>query len=501
MPLILPGNVASATASTTYDVANSCRFNSADEPCLYKAFGTPTSVDKWTISYWVKRGNISGSSDDGVENIWGTISNDGTYNVDCRFNGSDDMRFTFWQGSSTVAKLNTTQKFRDTSAWYHMVNVWDSGNATAGDRMKWYVNGVEVTSFSTDTNPSQDLDSYWNSDGSIATIGSMRSPAGSGSGNGEGSSGDYYLAEFVFCDGQAYAASDFGEFNEDSPTIWQPKDVSELTFGNNGFYLDFEDSSNLGNDANGGTDLTEVNLAAADQCVDSPTNNFATLNPLHMSDPSANYFVDNGNNTLEATNNDVDRLTGATIHPMGIKGYFEYKILTDNNCRVALQEDGVALTKSNYTALASGQFYGLYGDDITYANGGSSANHIVDYIDSSANGDIIGCAFDFTGSNRNVWWHLNGTYGNNGSGVGVPATGAYPGITSTQLSASKNFEFVFMCNTGSSSSSIALNFGNGSFDGTAISSAGTNASFGTFEYDVPSGFGPICTKTLNETYS
>ena len=452
---------------------------------MNKSLGTPTNTKIFTVSAWVKAMSDASLDTSVAAGYVGT---------------SDRWNFQFGAGKIQLTgsdiELATNKLFRDSAAWWHIVVAVDTSQGTDSNRVKLYINGAQETSLSSSTYPTQDMvPPFCDSNGTIYV------------GEGTNASGvlskpfDGYIAEFCFVDGQQLAPTSFGEFDSDSPTIWKPIDPSGLTFGNNGFYLDFEASGNLGNDVNGGTDLSEVNIVAADQCVDSPTNNFATLNPLHMSDPSANYFVDNGNNTLEATNNDVDRLTGATIHPMGIKGYFEYKILTDNNCRVALQEDGVALTKSNYTALASGQFYGLYGDDITYANGGSSANHIVDYIDSSANGDIIGCAFDFTGSNRNVWWHLNGTYGNNGSGVGVPATGAYPGITSTQLSASKNFEFVFMCNTGSSSSSIALNFGNGSFDGTAISSAGTNASFGTFEYDVPSGFGPICTKTLNGTYS
>ena len=91
---------------------------------------------------------------------------------------------------------------------------------------------------------------------------------------------DLYLSEVVFIDGSSLAPTSFGEFDEDSPTIWKPIDVSGLTFGNNGFYLDFEDSSNLGNDANGGTDFTENNLAATDQTTDTPENNFATLNFL-----------------------------------------------------------------------------------------------------------------------------------------------------------------------------------------------------------------------------
>jgi len=95
---------------------------------------------------------------------------------------------------------------------------------------------------------------------------------------------DGYLSEMVFIDGQNLAPTSFGEFDEDTPRTWKPIDVSGLTFGTNGFYLDFEDSSNLGNDASGGTDFTENNIAAVDQATDTCTNNFCTLNPLVRTD-------------------------------------------------------------------------------------------------------------------------------------------------------------------------------------------------------------------------
>ena len=492
MPLILPGNVASATASTTYDVANSCRFNSADEPCLYKAFGTPTSVDKWTISYWVKRGAITGSSDDGVENVWGTISNDGTYNVDCRFNGSDDMRFTFWQGSATVAKLNTNAEFRDPSAWYHMVNVWDSGNATAGDRMKWYVNGVELTSFSTDTNPDQDLDSYWNSDGSIATVGSFRSPAGTGSGNGEGSSGDYYLAEFVFCDGQAYAASDFGEFNEDSPTIWQPKKVSGLTFGNNGFYLDFKASGNLGNDANGGTDLTEQNIAAADQSTDTPTNNFCVMNNLD------NYYAGSafseGNCTIITTSSGYYYHT-ATVWLSAGKWYWEIKLTSGAGGEFQI---GLAnKTRTSESPLGAGLFnyeYQAETGKIQY-NTGAGQTLSGSWGATAAAGDIIGVYLDL--DNYKLYIAKDGVIMNSGTGYTITAPAS---TTQGWYTPALNY------GNGSQSATFECNFGG--CPAFALSSAVNDANgYGNFEFDPSDGgsssfdsaakdFLAICTKNL-----
>ena len=134
---------------------------------------------------------------------------------------------------------------------------------------------------------------------------------------------------------------------------------------------------------------------------------------------------------------------------------------------------------------------------ISYANSGSSATHIADYFSQISTGDIIGCAFDFTGTNKNVWFHKNGTYGNNGSGVGNPATGAYPAMTSTQLTADE-YEFIVSPNTGSGNGQLDFNFGNGYFGTTAVASAGTNASgIGIFEYDVPTGFTALSTKGLN----
>ena len=486
MPLILPGNVASAV-SGAYEVANSCRFNSVDDACMHKAFGTPTSVDKWTISFWVKRGNLSDNGDDDYQNIWGTITNDGTSNVDSRFNSTDDMRFTFWQGGATVAKLNTNAKFRDPSAWYHMVQVWDSGNATAGDRMKWYVNGVEVTAFSTDTNPSQDLDSYWNSSGSLATIGSFRAPT-PGS-DGTGSSGDYYLAEVVFCDGQAYAASDFGEFDDDSPTIWKPKDVSGLTFGNNGFYLDFEASDNLGNDANGGTDFTLINMAAADQSTDSPTNNFATLNLLDNYYQAATFSE--GNCKVVTGGSSVYAPTFSTLGMTAGKWYCEVMPAARGN-GVDEFVIGVASTQvieaDETLGRASAHDWGYYGDNGQKYNVGTHGS----YGDAYTLNDKMGIALDL--DNNKLYFAKNNTWQDSGDPTsGATGTGAISitAASSTPLGA-YFFAFAYY---GNDAGTMAVNFGG--CPSFAITSAANDANgYGTFEYAPPSGYLSLCTKNL-----
>ena len=308
MAIIIPANSAAVTA---FDVDNSCRFNDGDSAYMSKTQGAGDR-EKWTYSCWVKRGNIT--SMQYMMNAGGDASN----STKLRFGDTDRLEYYDYQGSTT-GKLYTNRLFRDPGAWYHIVAVWDSANATAGDRMKLYVNGVEETSFQTDTNPSSGQDSKLNEDGMTHAVGYSYVDT---DGYFDG-----YMAEVVFCDGQAYAASDFGEFDEDSPTIWKPKDVSGLTFGTNGFYLDFEDSANLGNDANGGTDLTEVNLAATDQTTDTPTNNFCTLNSVELS-TSTSVTVAEGNTELRTTTAGYRGCYATMGFKYGFAAYWEVKIVT-----------------------------------------------------------------------------------------------------------------------------------------------------------------------------
>ena len=144
---------ANTTSTAAYDVANSCRFNDGDSPEMVK---TPNAgdVDKWTLSFWVKRGVVGTLQT--IVSAWTDSSNF----TKVQFETTDQLTFYNATSGSTDGALKTNRLFRDSSAWYHIVCVWDSDNGTAGDRMKMYVNGVEETSFATDTNPALNLDSW-----------------------------------------------------------------------------------------------------------------------------------------------------------------------------------------------------------------------------------------------------------------------------------------------------------------------------------------------------
>ena len=226
MPLILPGNVGSATAATGYNVANSLRFNRGSSDYLFRTLGTPTNVDKATFSTWIKFSDVTSSNDTAIF----AATADGNNTTHLEKLGSQVFRLNMREGSSYIGVLTTNREFIDPSAWFHIVVAFDTTQGTASNRIKLYINGVQETSFSTATYPDQNVDLRINTSGQVFNIGSR---------GDTGNHPDAYYAETVFIDGQQLAADQFGEFDEDSG-IWKPIDVSGLTFGNNGFYLDYE---------------------------------------------------------------------------------------------------------------------------------------------------------------------------------------------------------------------------------------------------------------------
>ena len=472
MSLIIPANTL---ASGGYEVDNSCRFNDNDSAYMHKTCGSAFNTDRWTISLWFKRGNL------GIDTRLISCDNDDGSNDDyIRFDSSDQMEFMIYEGSSIVGLLKPNMVFRDVSAWYHLVCVWDSANGTAGNRMRMYVNGTEVTSFETDTNPSEGVNASWGNTSHPIEVGRR------GSANNQYFDG--YMAEVAVCDGQAYAASDFGEFDEDSG-IWKPIDVSGLTFGTSGFYLDFEDSANLGNDANGGTDFTEVNLTAIDQSTDTCTNNFATLNNLdgkfnaHMIFSDGNLTVDNG------TTASLKGIARSTIGVSSGKWYFEAKLVTAGNYQVVGITDRPSL--SNTDVMANGAYDYVYRSDGQKLNNDTSAS----YGNSWGANDIIGVALDI--DNRKLYFSKNGTFQNSGdptsggTGTGAAYTIAAPSSTN------HGFYFFGVADvTAANSPKFSANFGSPPY---AISSGNTDGNgYGNFEYAVPSGYYALNTKNLAE---
>ena len=489
MPLILPGNVATATAATGYDVANSVRMNDGDTPYFNK---TPSAGDraKWTFSCWFKLGNIPGaSSTHGILVSGGASADQSTIRIDGQV-----IDWVEWDqsGSATQGRLITNRVFRDPTAWYHLVCTWDSDNGTEGSRMKMYINGVRETSFSTGTYPTSGYDSAMNSN--------VLHEIGRQSWNSS-QYFDGYFAEMAFCDGQAYAASDFGEFNSDSPTIWQPKDISGLTFGSRGWYLDFEDSGDLDDDESGnGNDWTANNLAAADQAVDTPTNNFCTLNPLHSMAQSSSTnnttTYSEGNCKLAPSdNNSMVHSSNTIAMPPNGKWYMELKFLSTNVSYggiIDIDKVGNA-SRANVDLSSSGTSgYNSVVYQTNYIYAGTSSS----YGDDIENNDIMGIAFD--ADNGALYIALNGTWQNSGdptsgasktNAIDISGQSWYAGVTGWSI----------CIGDGSTSNGDNYEVSFGGCPGFTVSSAQADDNgYGIFEHDVPAGYYAICTKNLAE---
>tara|TARA_R100000995_G_C3475810_1_gene120889 strand:- start:366 stop:1736 length:1371 start_codon:yes stop_codon:yes gene_type:complete len=431
MPLILPGNVGSATAATEL-VSNSCRFNDGDTASLSKTPSSNGSNTVWTVSMWCKRSHIT---TDQKIHAAGTSA---TYEL--LFSDADQL--TLYNGSTTV--FVTNRVFRDVSAWLNVVVSYNTG-ASGTDKCKLFINGTLETSFATDNRSSAGAMNHINQSSQAQFVGN----------NNAGNGFDGYIAEVCVIDGTALVATSFGEFDSDSE-IWKPIDVSGLTFGTNGFYLDFEDSSNLGNDVNGGTDLTANNLAAIDQSTDNCINNFAVMNSID------NYFAGStfseGNLKVVTTGGNITYNT-STIGFSSGKWYMETKLAGSAGYTVGVVR-GVATANDNGNKLgnrADGWSYDDGGD--VEHNGGSLTGSFASY----SSGDIIGVYADL--DNNELYFSKNGTLQNSGTGLALTA-GTY--------------FFAVGDNNASNSSTYEVNFG-----GTntySVSSGNTDGTYGNFEY-------------------
>ena len=443
-----------AKVTTGYDVANSCMFNDGDSPSMYKSGLSGGSTTIATVSAWIKRctlgvdqryyANYAGSGSDRFQIGWQT----------------DDQLY-IQHGNSVIFKTN--RKFRDVSAWYHIVVAVDSSQASNDNRVKVYVNGTQETSFATFNTMTQDTEIFMNND--KIWIGQRETSS---------LYFDGYLAEVVQLDGTAANATSFGEFDEDSPRIWKPKDVSGLTFGTNGFYLDFEDSSNLGNDANGGTDFTEANLAAADQATDTPTNNFCTMNPLVG---STSHTFSEGNCKIVSSGSDTK---GGGVGTFGLtagKWYWEVKLgsLIANHTHGVVSE----LTSELY---AAGGATGLSQDTgaTTWRNDDGGEVVIDGTVTTAdygvmAEDSIMGIALDM--DNHNI------SYYDDGSAL----------VTDLNISTTRGTIFPLM--SSGINCTVEVNFGGCS--AFSISSAQSDENgYGNFEHAPPSGYLAICSKNL-----
>ena len=480
MPLILGTN---SIKDTGYNVANSLRFNDDSTDYLNRTPGSDGNRKTWTFSTWIKRGNIGIGN---PINVFGGEDGGSRYS-DIMIgtpSGADD---TFWfkQDTGTVAELRSSAKLRDTAAWYHLVFTYDSTDSTAADRMKMYVNGVRLTDFVTNTNAGENVDSYVNTSGDPNYIGIYQASS---------KKLDAYLCETVLIDGTALAADSFGEFDSDSG-IWKPKKVSGLTFGTNGFYMEYKgvgtdtNSDGMGADTSGNDNHFAVtNLTAVDQSSDTCTNNFCTMNPLDNFYQGATFTE---GNCVIATASSPYTYNTATIGISSGKWYWEGKALSVGSGNSAF---GIISTVSTSTSdeAPNKTDSAMYKDSgVVRINNGAGTS-----IGAVSNNDIISFAYD--ADNNFIYFALNGTYQNSGdptsgaSGTGGNDPGNVPASTAT------GFYFpMFSDHNSGSGYSMSFNFGGS--PAFAISSGNTDGNgFGNFEYAVPSGYFSICTKNLAE---
>jgi len=472
---LLPG----AKVTTGYEVANSCRFNDGDSAYMTRAnAGSDGTTDTWTMSMWVKRSTL------GTNQFLFIGNTSGNFNVSLRFNTSDQLYFYQEDHPAANGKLimTTERVFRDTSAWYHIVAQYDSTQSTNTNRAKIYINGVQETTFaSTVTWPDQNFDSEMTSASTTIYIGRE---------SGDSMYFDGYMAEVVLLDGTAATPTSFGEFDEDSPQIFKPKDVSGLTFGTHGFYLDFEDSSNLGNDANGGTDFTENNLAATDQATDTPTNNFCVMNFVDNYYQSATFSEGNCEIVTAASSN-----TASTLGTFGVnksKWYWEAKFVSDSqgSSYGVIGIEGAQVTSATDALLEGTQSYGLYlNDGKIWTNNGSN-NHGA-HIDVNA---IIGVALDL--DNNRIYFSKDGNWGDGSGNWDEASPNNYLSVTAAASVALGNY---FPAHGDWSSGTIGWEVNFGGCPAFTVSSGNADANgYGNFEYAVPSGFYSLCSKNLAE---
>jgi len=434
---------------------------------------TPTNSDKATLSFWLKRSKLSSGQ--------GVFAQDTDGNDKFAFIlGSNDTISIFQETAGTVdINLVTNRVFRDTSAWYNFVLHFDSTQGAGSNRVQLFVNGVQETSFSTATYPSSDVDFRFNKSGIVQEIGRY-----------EG--GNYFnglLSHINFIDGTIYPASTFG--STDSTTgEWKINTSPSATYGTNGFFI-LKDGNSV-TDQSGQSNNFTVGGGTLTKTEDNPSNVFATMNPL-------NHYT---GQTFEAGNTVVKTISGNAVHQqfvstLGIssgKFYWELKnhLATTSSSRIGISSENVISNPANLTGSD-----GHVGDDPqSYGYVASSGNKETNnssssYGNSFTNGDILMVALDM--DNNKLYFGKNGTWQNSGD----PTSGSTG--TGSAFTVTSGLTYFPACSIlGGGGESYQFNFGNGYFNTTAVSSAGTNASGnGIFEYDVPTGYTALSTKGLN----
>ena len=444
---------------------NSLRFNTASSDSLSRTqSASPTSATKGTLSFWIKRSLL------GTSQYFMSTFQDSNNRVQCEFQADNTLRIIQKNSSATTINIITNRVFTDPSAFYHVVLAFDTTQDSSDDRVKLYINGVRETSFSTNTRPSLNIDSFLTK-GTSVSLGAYNN------------SGDYtsaYFSEMVLIDGQQLTPTSFGETNSDSG-IWIPKTITGLTFGTNGYYLKFTNSGALGEDFSGeDNDFTLNNLTSIDQASDSPSNNFPTFNPL-VNNAGEMMLLSDGNTSCQsnAAQGNSWKLAVSTFGIRSGKWYWEAKLVNINNNNYhGVLGSNVLVANSSNPMNATGFTGWNNGDGGEILKDGNNTSN--DY-GTLADNDILGVALNADDYTISIYKNgsalvSNFTLSTTGRDILYPCSVAY----------NTN-------NTGIPQSSY--NFGNPAY---ALTSAVADANgLGNFEYAPPTGYFSLCTNNLN----
>lgn len=455
--MLIPGSGAHSRGYYPYNIANSIICNDDDSASFSRTPGSASDRKTWTFSTWVKRSNLT------VGVLFGAGSTASDYEY-LRLESGDSLRYVRVVSSAVDADKTSTNLFRDTAGFYHILLSVDAVSGTASI----YVNGTEVT-YSVNDNPSNVNGSFNNN---------VVHYIGTGHSGIYQSFFDGYLAETIFIDGQALTPSSFGETNADG--IWVPKKYTG-SYGTNGFNLDYEDNTSattLGYDVSGnGNHWTPSGITTTDQTIDTPTNNFPVFNSIDRDTEILN--LREGSTEIFAGNYSSDNFGAAACTfslPKSGKWYFEAnckELAGTGNSAVI----GIVAPDQNWNTL--GALYSVSTFDGVHANLSGNAVDSVDNGSSTSRetsiaGDmLIMIAIDVDAGK--MWTGRAGTWHNSGdpaAGTGNVATGTY---TDDHLIAGM----------------VAV-------DGGSTNKSAIEVDFGQkgFTYTPPAGFNSLCSNNL-----
>jgi hypothetical protein len=442
---------------------------------LRKAHEGAGNRKTFTISAWVKRATLGGDHTIFSQGVVG-----GGYYSKLRIRTDDVLQYEDIPNAGNV-NLKTNRLFRDPTAWYHIVVRVDTTQSTEADRVRIYVNGNQITSFSTATYPAQDNNQQANENSSMSVTVGGRTATNDAYWDGQ-------MAHVHYSDGQSYAPTTFGE--TDSNGVWIPKTSPTVSYGVNGFFLKFDNDSNMGLDSSGQShNLTTTGTII--QNKDTPTNNGTVINKL-----------DRRTNDMTVTNAGNTGQTHATVYTPGTmnlgadsgKWYWEIKVAskTGSSDWHMLGIMGQTRRENNVYLGQVADQYGYYGQNGQSYTGGSGST----FGDTYGVGNIIGVAMDL--DNNKLYFHKDGVYQNSGDPTsGSTGTGAIS-ITAASATDDGFYRPAISYFDSSTKATYDCNFGNGYFGTTKITTAGSNGNGSLFEYDVPTGYYALNTKNLKE---